>query len=167
LRAAERGGTTRPPACTANDSAKHSARHDLDPALTAPTMLTSRERVLAVAISLVAAACERAPTAPPADALRFDPPEHFRALWAATEQCSGHQRSFDVVRWYEVPDAWQVPNHEGTLVAAFYDLRGNYIVIAGAYLASDPLVRHEELHAILDRPGHPAEFDRCDLRLED
>ena len=131
-------------------------------------MTTPTGRALAAALTLtVVTACERLPTAPPAEAVWFGPPAHFRDLWVATEQCSGRQRSYDDIRWYVVPDAWQVADHKGRLVAAFYDLRGDYIVVAGAYLTSDPLIRHEELHAILDRPGHPAEFDRCNLRLDD
>lgn len=132
-------------------------------------MPTLTERALTAGVTAGAAfllGCE-GPTAPPSGAVRFEPPAHFEALWTETEQCSGSQRPFAAVRWYQVPDAWQVPNHAGRLVAGFYDIAGDYVVIAGAYMTSDPLVRHESLHAILDTPDHSVEFDLCDLRLEE
>src|SRR5215216_6401071 len=126
-------------------------------------MTTLTERALIAALALLSA-CGEGPTLP-TGAVRFDPPEHFRVLWEETEQCSGAWRPFADVRWYQVPDAWEVTTPEGTRVAGFYDLHGERVVIAGAYMTSDPLIRHEALHAILDRPGHPVEFDLCHLRL--
>lgn len=128
-------------------------------------MPTAPERALLAAFTILAG-CGEGPTVP-TGAVPLDPPERFRALWAETETCAGKRRPFDAVRWYQVPGAWEVAADDGRPVAAFYDLGADHVVIAGAYLTSDPLVRHEALHAILDRPGHPEEFDRCDLRLAD
>jgi hypothetical protein len=130
----------------------------------ATPMTTVTERALIAALVLLPA-CRDGPTVP-AGAVRFDPPARFRALWTETEQCAGRRRPFDAVRWYQVPDVWEVTTN-GRRVAGFYNIAGDYVVIAGAYMTSDPLVRHEALHAILDEPGHPAEFDLCDLRLAD
>ena len=129
-------------------------------------MTTVTVRALIAAVALILAACAEGPTLPAA-AVRFDPPERFQVLWAETESCAGKQRPFAAVRWYQVPDAWEVTTYDGRRVAGFYDLRSDRVVIAGAYMTSDPLIRHEALHAILDRPGHPVEFDRCNLRLAD
>jgi len=128
-------------------------------------MPTVTECALLAAFALLTG-CGELPTVP-AGAVPLDPPEHFRALWAETERCAGHERPFAAVRWYQVPDAWEVVGGDGRPVQAYYDLGADHIVLAGAYLNSDPLVKHEALHAILDRPGHPAEFDRCNLRLTD
>ena len=129
-------------------------------------MTTVIERALIAAVALLLSACAEGPTLPPA-AVQFDPPQRFQALWAETEACAGTQRPFAAVRWYQVPDAWEVTTYDGRRVAGFYDLRRDLVVIAGAYMTSDPLIRHEALHAILDRPGHPIEFDLCHLRLTD
>jgi hypothetical protein len=129
-------------------------------------MTTVTERALIAVAALLLSACAPEPTLP-VGAVRFDPPERFRTLWAETEACSRRQRPFDNVRWYQVPDMWEVTMYDGRQVAAFYDLRRDLVVIAGAYMTSDPLIKHESLHAILDRPGHPVEFDLCDLRLNE
>jgi hypothetical protein len=129
-------------------------------------MTTVTERALIAVAALLLSACAPEPTLP-VGAMRFDPPERFRTLWAETEACSGKQRPFSAVSWYQVPGMWEVTMYDGRQVAAFYDLRRDIVVIAGAYMTSDPLIRHESLHAILDRPGHPVEFDLCNLRLNE
>ena len=136
---------------------------------THPTAPVTQRRVAttAVALLLLLAACGEAGPTVPREAVRFEPPDRFHALWAETERCAGARRSFAAVRWYQVPDVWEVTTGDGQQVAGYYDLAADHVVIAGAYLASEPLVRHESLHAILDRPGHGAEFDACNLRLEE
>jgi hypothetical protein len=46
--------------------------------------------------------------------------------------------------------------------------RINRIVIAGNYLNHEMVVRHEMLHALLQREGHPTDYfvDRCHLTWE-
>jgi hypothetical protein len=127
--------------------------------------VTQRAPTAALALLVLLAACSEAGPTVPSEAVRFDPPARFRALWTVTEHCAGARRPFAAVRWYQVPDAWEVTTGDGQRVAGYYDLAADHVVIAGAYLASEPLIRHEALHAILDRHGHGAEFDACNLRL--
>ena len=124
------------------------------------------ERALTAVAAILLSGCAPEPTLP-VGAMRFDPPERFQTLWAETEACSEKHRPFSAVTWYQVPDMWEITTYDGKQVAAFYDIRRDVIVIAGAYLTSDPLIKHESLHAILDRPGHPVEFDMCHLRLNE
>ena len=129
--------------------------------------MTPRVPTAALALLLALAACGDGGPTVPGGAVPFEPPSRFRALWAETERCAGVRRPFAAVRWFQLPDAWEVTTTDGQRVAAFYDLAADHIVIAGAYLESEPLIRHESLHAILDRLGHGAEFDACNLRLEE
>ena len=48
------------------------------------------------------------------------------------------------------------------------DQQGARIVLAGNYENSEMAVRHEMLHHLLDRTGHPPEYfiDRCHLTWE-
>jgi hypothetical protein len=102
----------------------------------------------------------------PDGAVAFAPPSEYRALWAATEQCAARRRPFAAVRWFQVPGAWEVviPD-DGRRVQGYYHRGRRTVVLAGAYVESDPVVRHEMLHAVLEQPGHPPVFDRCGLSL--
>lgn len=110
------------------------------------------------------AACD-SPTGLPPGAERFTPPAVYRQWWTLTEACSGLQGSFDAVQWYLLPNGSTLRLDDGTVVDARWDGRGNRIILAadldGRY-AGD-LVRHEMLHALLQRGGHPREafIGRC------
>jgi hypothetical protein len=86
----------------------------------------------------------------PAGAQRMDPPPYYAEWWRMTEQCSALGGDFERVRWYMVPR-----------VNAFDDgLAGKYltnggIVVAEGHVMDGPVVRHEMLHAIRKRGGHP------------
>ena len=74
------------------------------------------------------------------------------------EQCSGLTGSFAAVKWYQVPGVASFPLASGKAVYATWELETNSITLSGASLDDSLLVRHEELHALLQSHGHPAEY---------
>jgi hypothetical protein len=116
------------------------------------------------------AACEAAlgpaDPLPPSAQLVAAPPETYREWWAKTEACSGRSGDFNRIQWYVVPDAQTFNTDAGEKVGLWtHSNAGVRIIIAGDYAASELVVRHEMLHALLDREGHPQEYfhDRCGL----
>jgi hypothetical protein len=112
---------------------------------------------------LLALACQE-PAAPlPPGAASFSPPAIYREWWTLTEECSGQRGDFHSVRWYVVPDAQTLRDAQGREIDAYWEARGNRIVIANASQHSGDLVRHEMLHALIRADGHPREqfLNRC------
>ncbi len=80
-------------------------------------------------------------------------PTNYRAWWIKTEVCSGLTGDFDRVEWLVVPGHgfsctsgqcaghWE-PDHR--------------IFIAADWTANEMVVRHEMLHELLKRAGHPS-----------
>lgn len=111
-----------------------------------------------VSFLLAVAACDAATGIPfPSTAVRFTPPSIYREWWALTEACSGREASFAAVSWYVVPGAATIPE---TRYNGYFYSAGNRIVLAGAEEAQSDgeLVRHEMLHAIIGKGGHPREM---------
>ncbi|HXI19732.1 MAG TPA: hypothetical protein VNH46_01525 [Gemmatimonadales bacterium] len=114
------------------------------------------------------AACEiLGPSAAlPANAQLMAAPPAYLDWWTKTETCSGLAGHFDRIEWYVVPGAQSFETDLGLKVGLWiHSSDGVRIVIAGDYVGSELVVRHEMLHALLDREGHPAEYfqDRCQL----
>lgn len=90
----------------------------------------------------------------PDDAELFTPPPVYSTWWQMTEACSAQTGSLDAVTWYrtdrEVHDA-----RTGEVVAGYWTAGSNRIVLNGAVLMSGGTVRHEMLHALLQKGGHP------------
>jgi predicted small lipoprotein YifL len=127
-----------------------------------------RLRALPLLLLTALAACERlgALTPPPDHAVAFVAPAQFGVWWARTEACAGRQGHFEDISWFVVPDVSQFMTPQGAEVGRWSQGRdGTRIVIAGLYLDSELVVRHEMLHALLDREGHPPEYFvvRCHL----
>jgi hypothetical protein len=122
------------------------------------------------AISLLAACETLGPPAPlPAGAELFAPPPDFRTWWARTEACSGQSGEMSRIEWYVVPGAHTVETSLGPKVGLWsHSSAGVRIILAGDYVGSELVVRHEMLHALLDREGHPSEYfvARCHLTWE-
>jgi hypothetical protein len=117
------------------------------------------------------AACETLgpPDPLPDNALRLAVPTEYQAWWQATETCSGITGRLAHIEWYVVPDATTLATPEGAKVGVWsHSDEGMRVVLAGAYADNELVVRHEMLHALLDRPGHPKEYfqDRCHLTWE-
>ncbi len=101
----------------------------------------------------------------PAGAVRVLPvPAEYLQWWMEVEGCSGLGGDVRRVRFYVMPDvyAWWAQDL-GAYVMGGWTARGNRITV-GAFLKDDAgLVRHEMLHALLQRGDHPVVYfvKRC------
>ncbi len=117
------------------------------------------------------AACEvlGPPEALPADTARMIAPSEYQEWWARTEACSGITGDFDRIEWFVVQGAQTFPTASGPKVGLWsHSNQGVRIIVAEGYAENELVVRHEMLHALLDREGHPAEYfqQRCGLTWE-
>ena len=118
-------------------------------------------RRLATAAALLLPACNFAPEGDQPLA----PPSLYRAWFAATEACSGRSGNFDRIVWHVVDgESFDCPS--GRCVGRWND--NHHIYIASAYQHNELVVRHEMLHDLLGRPGHPNPpfGDGCPLTWE-
>lgn len=97
-------------------------------------------------------------TAPlPPAAVLFAPPAIYARWWAMIEACSGRTGDFTAVHWYRVPGAY-IPV-KGVDASGYWSTPGNRIAMAATEVDHGSAVRHEMLHALLGKGGHPrAEF---------
>ena len=127
-------------------------------------------RTLLPALLIPLLGCTTEPSSSlPDGAEAFVPPATYQAWWASTEGCSQIRGNLERIKWYVVPGVSTFPTTEGEKVGIRIltgdDVR---IVIAGNYVEHEMVVRHEMLHALLNRAGHPAVYfqDRCQLTWE-
>lgn len=90
----------------------------------------------------------------PRDAVRFDPPLSYRALWRTVEFCSGRTGALADVAWFSTESS---ATGTGDVAGAWY-ARGNRIYLQTEALEDEALVRHEMLHALLRSGKHTSEF---------
>ena len=105
----------------------------------------------------------------PNGAVPMAPRPEYAEWFARTEHCSSLRGSPQAIQWYVVPEAETFETAEGAKVGMWEKSGGvSRIIIAGRYLGHEMVVRHEILHHLLDREGHPSEFftDRCRLTWE-
>jgi hypothetical protein len=99
----------------------------------------------------------------PSAARRVTPPAQFSVWWRVTESCAGVQRDFHAVQWYVVPD--EELNVDGVHYDGYtWSGASPRIVVEESMLdAAGSLIRHEMLHALLNRGGHPRQYfvERC------
>jgi hypothetical protein len=130
-----------------------------------------RLQLIAVSVLLAGGCSSLAPSdlELPAGAVPVAAPASYAAWFARTEQCAGLRGSFQTVEWYVVPGVATFATSAGAKVG-MWEKSGSVarIIIAGNFADHEMVVRHEMLHHILDREGHPAEFfvDRCHLTWE-
>jgi hypothetical protein len=102
----------------------------------------------------------------PDGAQAFTAPQGYHTWWSKTEGCAELTGDLNRVEWYVVPNVATFETEQGPKVGIRVKAGDRItIVLAGAYQEHEMVVRHEMLHAILDRPGHPTEYfeDRCRL----
>jgi hypothetical protein len=126
--------------------------------------------VPALAFVLVAASCTGLePTAPPDGAIPMAVPAEYATWYARTEACAELRGQLEGIEWYVVPDAATFETSIGEKVG-LWERVGNVsrITIAGDYVGNEMVVRHEMLHDLLERTGHPPEYfvARCHLTWE-
>jgi hypothetical protein len=88
----------------------------------------------------------------PGDDAPMTPPAVYRQWWAKTEACSGLSGDFERVRWSAVA-GHSFPCASGKC-AGHWESRHD-IYIAQDWTMNEMVVRHEMLHDLLGRPGHP------------
>ena len=132
----------------------------------APTGRAARSRnyarscVALLALVVLILAC-RGSDLPP-HATRFSPPDVYRTWWQMVETCSGLHGAFDDVRWYRASIV-ELQEREGNGTLAYWEERGNRIVLSDNVVEFGRGVRHEMLHAPVRQHGHPRELfaGRC------
>ena len=124
-----------------------------------------------LAVGLVSGCSSLSPSEPslPTGAVAVSAPPVYSEWHQLTQQCSGLSDDFSAIQFYVVPGVDAFPTAEGPKVGLWQREGGvNRIVIAGNYAEHEMVVRHEMLHALLQREGHPASYfvDRCHLTWE-
>jgi hypothetical protein len=94
-----------------------------------------------------------APPLPP-NAELFSPPTIYSTWWNMTEACSGLTGSLAAITWYKTSDALG-NNANGEPVIGYWSAKGSRIVLTDDVVLDGRTVRHEMLHALLQRDGHP------------
>ena len=103
----------------------------------------------AVAVVTVLGGCH---SFDPAGDEPFEPPPVYREWWAKTQACSGKEANFDRITWMVV-DGESFSCASGQCVGHWES--SHQIWIAKEWLDNEMVVRHEMLHDLLDRSGHP------------
>ena len=104
---------------------------------------------------IILLACSDA-TAPklPSDAELITPPPVYSTWWQMTQACSGLTGSLSAVTWYQTAE--QVTDtHTGDVIAGYWIPGSNQIVLNSLVVMDGGTVRHEMLHALRQRGGHP------------
>jgi hypothetical protein len=113
---------------------------------------------IAVAVLLLAGACSSATDPLPAGAVPLVPREIYELWWHEVEQCSGKTADFTAIAWYYVPGAGGFTVGSNPDIVAVWQSQHHSISLAEYVRDNADVVRHEELHAILNRSDHPAEY---------
>ncbi len=106
-----------------------------------------------------------APVAPVERSWAVPTLELYQEWWRRTEECSGLKGDMSRVTFYAV-DSPSGSISLGREVAHGWWIRdGNRIYLPANALSEEWLVRHEMLHALLQRGSHPADYfvKRCHL----
>jgi len=110
--------------------------------------MSTRRRLLAVLICALLGGCGF----DPAGEQPLDAPAVYRTWWNKTEACSGLSGDFDRIEWLVVPghgfacSSGQCAGHWES---------SHRIYIASDWTRNEMVVRHEMLHELLRRGGHP------------
>jgi len=90
----------------------------------------------------------------PADAEIFSPPPVYSTWWNMTQACSALSGSLAAVTWYKTNEVVH-DTHSGDVIAGYWVSSSNRIVLTTSVMMDGGIVRHEMLHALLRRGGHP------------
>ncbi|MDX2014412.1 MAG: hypothetical protein SFW67_29705 [Myxococcaceae bacterium] len=102
----------------------------------------------------------------PQGALAIAAPASYTEWYSRTESCAATQGDFAKLRFFVVPGVRTFQSEFGETVALWRKVGDEqFIIVSGEYSNDEMVVRHEMLHALLQREGHPAEFfvNRCRL----
>jgi hypothetical protein len=90
--------------------------------------------------------------------LPFDAPALYREWWTQVEACANRTAAFDRVEWQRVTDG-----ADGTFACGRARCSGAWapphtIYLAESHVWSEPLVKHEMVHDLIQSPNH---FDQA------
>jgi hypothetical protein len=114
-----------------------------------PGLVLHRARFPLVAFAALLAACGL----DPAGSQSWDPPAVYQDWWGKTEACSGLSGNFDRIEWMIVPGP-SFPCSSGDCVGHWDP--GHKIFLASDWTTHEMVVRHEMLHELMRRNGHPS-----------
>lgn len=106
-----------------------------------------------------------APLAPVERAWEVPTLELYSEWWSKTEACSGRKADMSEVTFYAVDAPNGAIGLNGTVAHGWWVREGNRIYLPANALGEEWLVRHEMLHALLQRGSHPTKqfVDACHL----
>ncbi len=118
------------------------------------------KRVFLLAALLVG--CHHDPLAPWEEvdlskAVRVEPSAQYITWWNELEACSGLTGDVRAVAFYVIPSVTTVQVGSETYWG-YWIKEGDRIVLAGAWTANEKLVKHEEMHALLQSALHPQAY---------
>jgi hypothetical protein len=99
-------------------------------------------------------------------AYRVDSLSPARGISRVVERHRAVCRRFAEISWYVVPGRQSIPTASGEKVGLWFgSASGSAIVLAGDWMHSELVVRHEILHHLLKDVEHPDTYfkDRCHL----
>ena len=111
-----------------------------------------------MAMVFIATRCSSGTEPLPAGAIPFVPPSIYQTWWHEVELCSGKTGDFEAVSWYYVPGPGGFPSGSNPDLVGLWQPQHNSITLAQFVREDSSVVTHEELHAILERADHPAEY---------
>jgi hypothetical protein len=90
----------------------------------------------------------------PPDAEQFSPPAVYATWWKMTEACSALTGSLAAVSWYQTSQV-VYDTQNGDVIAGYWVSGSNRIVLTSSVMMEGGIVRHEMLHALIRKGGHP------------
>src|SRR5213596_323312 len=107
-------------------------------------------------------ACRDADVSAPEGSTPFDAPAVYAKWWQAVESCSGSSAELSSVAWFMAPKGTPLMVN-GQAVEAYWEARGNFIVLSDGTKNAGALVRHEMLHVLTRNTRHARAFylERC------
>jgi len=109
---------------------------------------------VAVGVPLMAACTNVVEPALPSDAQEFSPPPVYSTWWNMTQACSALTGSLGAVTWYQT-NTVVYDTHSGDVIAGYWEPGSNRIVLTSSVMMDGGIVRHEMLHALIRKGGHP------------
>ena len=82
----------------------------------------------------------------------LQPPAVYQEWWAKTQACSGRTGNFSRISWSTI-EGYSFPCSSGE--CAGHWRTNHHIFLAGDWIMDEMVVRHEMLHDLIGRPGHP------------
>lgn len=126
-----------------------------------------RLAIMASVGTLILGCAALEPSSPlPQGAIQIEAPVSYGTWWLRTEACAELTGRMDNVTWYVVPGVTTFQTESGEKVGFWTkSSEGTRIILAGDYRDHELVVRHEILHDLLGREGHPESYfrDRCQL----